>query len=103
MRIFFDFPCNSLDVFMDDFSIFGDDFESYLADLTKILEVSIRKRLMMRLEKSHIMVQEGAVLGPLVLGKELEVDKAKTEVIKNLLLQATLQDLRIFLGHTHFY
>ena len=41
--IFFDFLGDSLDVFMDDFSIFGDDFDSCLAHLTKILEVCVRK------------------------------------------------------------
>ena len=41
--IFSDFLGDSLEVFMDDFSIFGDDFDSYLAHLTKILEVCIRK------------------------------------------------------------
>ena len=43
--IFSDFLGDSLEVFMDDFSVFGNDFESFLAHLTKILEVYIRKRL----------------------------------------------------------
>ena len=37
--IFSDFLGDSLEVFMDDFSVFGNDFESCLAHLTKILEV----------------------------------------------------------------
>ena len=41
--IFFDFLGDGLEVFMDDISIFGNDFESCLAHLTKILEVCIRK------------------------------------------------------------
>ena len=43
MAIFSDFLCNNLEVFMDDFSVFGDDFDSCLAHLTKILEVCVRK------------------------------------------------------------
>ena len=49
------------------------------------------------------MVQEGVVLGHLILGKGLEVDKAKIEVIQNLPLPATLRDLESFLGHVGFY
>ena len=46
------------------------------------------------------MVREGVVLGHIVLGKGLEVDKAKIEVIQNLPLPSTVRDLRSFLRHT---
>ena len=49
------------------------------------------------------MVREGVVLGHLVSGKGLEVDKAKIEVVQNLPLPTTLRDLRSFLGHVGFY
>ena len=88
---------------MEYFSIFGDDFNSCLAHLTKILKVCVRKRLVMSWEISHFMVREGVVLRHLVWGKGLEVDKAKIEVIQNLPLQATLRDLRSFLRHVGFY
>ena len=57
MAIFSEFLGDSLKVFMDNFSVFGNDFESYLAHLTKILEVWIRKRLVRSREKSHFMVR----------------------------------------------
>ena len=41
--IFSEFLGDSLEVFMNDFNIFGNDFEICLAHLTKILEVCIRK------------------------------------------------------------
>ena len=90
MTIFSNFLSDSLEVFMDDFSIFGDDFDSCLAHLTKILEVYVRKRLVLSWEKSHSMVREGVVLGHLVSSKGLEVVKAKIEVIQNLPLPTTL-------------
>ncbi|CAA6669115.1 unnamed protein product [Spirodela intermedia] len=90
--IFSDFLGDSLEVFMDDFSVFGDDFDSCLTHLTKILEVCVRKRLVLRSSARH-----------LVSGKGLEVDKAKIEVIQNLPLPTTLRDLRSFLGHVGFY
>ena len=63
MSIFSDFLGDSLEVFMDDFSIFGNDFESFLAHLTKILEVCVRKRLLISWEKSHFMVREQRTRG----------------------------------------
>ena len=43
------------------------------------------------------------MLGHLISGKGLEVDKAKIEVIKNLPLPTTLRDLRSLLKHVGFY
>ena len=43
------------------------------------------------------------MLGHLISGKGLEVDKAKIEVIQNLPLSSTLRDLQNFLGHVGFY
>ena len=102
MAIFSDFLGDSLEVFMDDFIIFGNDFESCLAHITKILEVCIRKQLVLSWEKSHFMVREGIVLVHIISGKELEVDKAKIEVIQNLPLPSTVRNLRSFLGHVSF-
>ena len=101
--IFYDFLDDSLKVFMCDFSIFGDGLDSCLAHLTKILEVCVRKLLVLSWEKSHFLVREGVVLGHLVSGKGLEVDKTKIEVIQKLPLPATLQDLQSVLGHVGFY
>ena len=88
---------------MDDFFVFGNDFESCLTHQTKILEVCISKRLVLSWEKSHFMVREGVVLGHIVSGKGLEVDNAKIEVIQNLPLPSTVKDLRSFLEHGGFY
>ena len=101
--IFSDFLGDSLKVFMEDFFVFGNDFESCLAHRTKILEVCVRKRLVLSWEKSHFMVREGVVLGHIISGKGLDVDKAKIEVIQNLPLPSTVKDLRSFLGHVGFY
>ena len=61
---------------MDNFSVFGNDFKSCLAHLTKIMDVCVRKRLVLSWEKSHFMVREGVVIEHIVLDKVLEVDKA---------------------------
>ena len=101
--IFSDFLGDSLEVFMDNFSVFGNDFKSCLVHLTKILKVCVKKRLVLSWKKSHFMVREGVVLGHIISGKGLEVDKAKIEFIQNLPLLGTVRDLRSFLGHVGFY
>ena len=84
---------------MDDFSVFEEDNDSYLAYLNKILEVCVRKQQVLSREKSHFMVGEGVVLGHVVSSEGLKVDTAKIEVIQNLPLTATLRDLQSFFRH----
>ena len=103
MAIFSDFIGESMEVFMDDFSLFGPSFDACLEHLTQILDVCVKKRLVLSWEKSHFMVREGIVLGHLVSRKGLEVDKAKVEVIQDLALPTSIRELRSFLGHVGFY
>ena len=92
-----------LEIFMDDFSIFGSSFESCLSRLTRILQLCIQFNLVLNWKKSHFMVQEGIALGHQVSKRGLEVENAKTEVIKSLPLPSNLKEVRSFLGHTGFY
>ena len=103
MVIFSDFIGESMEVFIDNFSFFGPSFDACLEHLTQILDVCVKKRLVLSWEKSHFMVREGIVLGHLVSSKGLEVDKAKVEVIQDLALPKSIRELRSFLGHVGFY
>ena len=69
---------------MDNISIFGDDFDGCLAHLAKILEVCMRKLLVLSWEKSYCIEQQALLLRHLVSSKSIEVDKAKIEVIQKL-------------------
>ena len=103
LAIFSDFIGESMEVFMDDFSVFGQSFDACLEHLTQILDVCVKKRLVLSWVKSHFMVREGTVLGHLVSSKGLKVDKAKVEVIQDLALPTSIRELRSFLGHVGFY
>ena len=65
MTIFSDVIGESLEVFMDDFSVFKPSFDTCLENLTRILDVCLKKCLVLSWEKSHFMVREGIVLGHL--------------------------------------
>ncbi|GJT11519.1 reverse transcriptase domain-containing protein [Tanacetum coccineum] len=74
LAIFHDMIEESVEVFMDDFSVFGNSF-----------------------------VKEGIVLGHKVSSVGLEVDKAKIDIISKLPPPVNVKGIRSFLGHAGFY
>ncbi|GJT95398.1 reverse transcriptase domain-containing protein [Tanacetum coccineum] len=84
LAIFHDMIEESVDVFMDDFSVFGNSFDKCLNNLDKMLQRCKDVHLVLNWEKCHFMVKEGIVLGHKVSSAGLEVDKAKIDVISKL-------------------
>ncbi|GKE13389.1 reverse transcriptase domain-containing protein, partial [Tanacetum coccineum] len=103
MAIFHDMIEKTMDVFMDDFSVFGDSFSSCLTNLDRMLKRCEDTKLALNWEKSHFMVKEGIVLGHKISRKGIEVDKAKVDVISKLPHPTTVKGIRSFLGHAGFY
>ncbi|KAL4283147.1 hypothetical protein GQ457_16G015010 [Hibiscus cannabinus] len=69
------------EIFMDDFSVFGYEFDSCLNNLEKVLTRCEETDLVLNWEKCHFMVDQGIVLGHKISSKGIEVDKAKVDVI----------------------
>ncbi|GJX44581.1 DNA-directed DNA polymerase [Tanacetum coccineum] len=69
-----------MEVFMDDFLVFGDSFNTCLSHLDKMLQRCEDTNLVLNWEKSHFMVKEGIVLGHNISKNGIEVDKAKVDV-----------------------
>ncbi|KAJ9556630.1 hypothetical protein OSB04_011244 [Centaurea solstitialis] len=84
MAIFLDMVERSIEIFMDDFSVFGPSFDSCLANLEAVLKRCEEMSLVLNWEKCHFMVTEGYVLGHKVSKNGIEVDKAKVAVIEKL-------------------
>ena len=103
MEIFSNPVEKAVEVFMDDFSIFGDSFESCLQHLKLVLERCEEKNLMLNWEKCHFMVTHGVVLGHIVSAKGIEVDRSKIELISNLPTSKCMKNVCSFLGHAGFY
>jgi hypothetical protein len=61
--IFADLIEKTMEVFMDDFSVFGGTFSLCLANLKTVLERCVKTNLVLNWEKCHFMVTEGIVLG----------------------------------------
>jgi hypothetical protein len=92
-----------LDIFMDDFSVFGESIDDCLTNLENVLNRCKEKNLVMNWEKYHFMVTNGIVLGHILSSTGIEVDKSKTELIANLPTLKSVKDVRSFLGHVGFY
>ncbi|KAL1193551.1 RNA-directed DNA polymerase-like protein [Cardamine amara subsp. amara] len=103
MSIFTDMIEDFMEVFMDDFSVYGSSFKECLDNLCKVLARCEEKHLVLNWEKCHFMVRDGIVLVHKISEAGIEVDKAKIEVMINLQPPSTIKALRSFLGHAGFY
>nr|GEX33095.1 reverse transcriptase domain-containing protein [Tanacetum cinerariifolium] len=103
MAIFHDMIEKTMEVFMDDFSVFRNSFQTCLSHLERMLKQCEDTNLCLNWEKSHFMVKEGIVLGHKISKEGIEVDKAKVDVIAKLPHPTTVKGIRSFLGHAGFY
>nr|GEZ28023.1 retrovirus-related Pol polyprotein from transposon 17.6 [Tanacetum cinerariifolium] len=103
MVIVHDMIEKTMEVFMDDFSVFRNSFQSCLSHLERMLKRCEDTNLFLNWEKRHFMVKEGIVLGHKICKQGIEVDKAKVDVITKLPHPTTVKGIRSFLGHADFY
>ena len=103
MSIFSDLLEVCIEIFMDDFTVYGGSFDTCLASLDLVLQRCQEKHLVLNFEKCHFMVTEGIVLGHVVSERGIQVDKAKVEVIAKLPYPTNQKEVRGFLGHAGFY
>ncbi|KAK1626852.1 hypothetical protein QYE76_001167 [Lolium multiflorum] len=92
-----------VEVFMDDFSVYGNSFDSCLRNLDKVLQRCEETNLVLNWEKCHFMVNEGIVLGHKISERGIEVDRAKVEAIEKMPYPRDVKGIRSVLGHAGFY
>nr|GEY17902.1 reverse transcriptase domain-containing protein [Tanacetum cinerariifolium] len=103
MAIFHDMIEKTMEVFMNDFSIFRNYFQSCLSHLKRMMKRCEDTNLCLNWEKNHFMVKEGIVLGHKISKQGIEVDKAKVDVIIKLPHPKIIKGIRSILGHAGFY
>ena len=86
MSIFSNMIEEIMEVFKDDFSVYGTTFDHCLGNLDRVLQRCQEKDLILNWVKCQFTVREVIVLGHLVSERGIEVDKAKIEVIEQLRL-----------------
>ncbi|GJS99647.1 reverse transcriptase domain-containing protein [Tanacetum coccineum] len=92
MAIFHDMIEKTMEVFMDNFLVFGNSFSTCLTNLDQMLKRCEDTNLALNWGKSHFMVKEGIVLGHKISKKGIEVDKAKIDVISKLPHPTTVKE-----------
>ncbi|CAN6679378.1 unnamed protein product [Malus baccata var. baccata] len=103
VSIFSDYVEKIIEIFMDDFSVFGNSFDHCLSNLTLILKRCIETNLVLNWEKCHFMVKQGIVLGHIISEEGIEVDKSKVDLVRHLPSLTSVREVRSFLGHAGFY
>jgi hypothetical protein len=103
MAVFSEFIEEIVEVFMDDFSVYGKTSVDCLENLDKVLMRCAEVDLVLNWEKCHFMVKQGIVLGHVISERGIEVDKAKMETVEQLPPPTDVKSLRSFLGHARFY
>ena len=103
MSMFSDLVEEVMEIFMDDFTVYGSNFEQCLNNLETVLQRCKDKQLALNWEICHFIVTEGIVLGHKISATGLEVDQSKISIIKTLAPPITVKGIRSFLGHAGFY
>ena len=76
-----------IEVFTDDFSVFGSSFDNCLENLQKVLKRYEEKNLVLNWEKCHFMATRGIVIGHIISANCIQVDKTKIDLISSYLSQ----------------
>ena len=81
---FYDLIHECVDVYMDDFSVYGNTFDDSLKKLEKFLKRRIETNLSLGNEKCFMMLTKGIILGHHISSSGIIVDPAKIQIIVNL-------------------
>ncbi|GJV67038.1 reverse transcriptase domain-containing protein [Tanacetum coccineum] len=103
LAIFHDMIEESVEVFMDDFSVFENSFDTCLNNLDKMLQRCKDAHLVLNWEKCHFIFKEGIMLKHKVSSAGLEVEKVKIDVISKLPPPTNIKGVRRFPEHAGFY
>jgi hypothetical protein len=101
--IFHGFYEEIVEVFMDNFSVYGTSFDNCLHNLDKVLQRCEETNLVLNWEKCHFMVNEGIVLGHNFFERGIEVDRTKVEAIEKMPCPRDVKGIRSIFGHAGFY
>ena len=97
--IFSEMVNDCMEVFMDEFTPYGDSFDEALENLEIVLKYCEQTHLSLSTENCHMMMSEGVVLGCFISIVGIQVDPAKIKVISNILILGSQKEVISFLGH----
>ncbi len=101
--IFSDLIHDCVEVYINDFTVYGDSFNEALENLEKVLIRCKETNLSLSHEKCFMVFNEGIVLGHHISGGGIKVDSPKIEVISKLSVPRCQIDVRSFIGFIGYY
>ena len=103
LAIFADLVHDCVEVYMDDFLVYGNSFEHALENIAKVLKRCIEANLSLSNGKCFMMLNEGIVLGHYISSQGIKVHPSKIQIIVNLLIPTNQKEVRSFLGYASYY
>ena len=85
-----------MEVFMDDFSVYGKSFDDFLVNLDKVLVRCEEVNLVLNWEKCHFILQYGIVHSHMVSSQGIEVNRAKFDLVEKLSLAINMKGICSF-------
>eukprot|EP00253_Pinus_taeda_P020193 PITA_20193 len=96
-------PKKNVEIYMDDFTPYGSNFQEALSNLGKVLDKCIEMNLSLSPEKCEFLMTEGTVLGHAIYQQGLQVDPNKVAIIQRVPPPQKVRDVRSFLGLARYY
>jgi hypothetical protein len=103
LAIFFYLTHDRVEVYMDDFTVYGDDFQQALENLEKVLIRCRETNLSLDHEKYRMMLTEGIFMGHHISDTRIRVDPTKIDIIPQIKILSSHKEVRSFLGHVGYY
>jgi hypothetical protein len=92
-----------MEIYIDDFTVHGDDIQEALTSLEKVLIRCRETNVSLSNEKSKMMLTKGIFLGHHISGSGIRIDPAKIHIITQIRIPSTQKEVRRFLGHVGYY
>ena len=103
LSIFSELVHDAVEIYMDDFTPYGSNFQEALSNLGKVLTKCIEMNLSLSPKKCEFLMTEGTVLGHTISCQGLQGDPNKIALIKKVPPPQKVRDVRSFLGLAGYY
>eukprot|EP00253_Pinus_taeda_P013556 PITA_13556 len=84
LSIFVELVHDAVEIYMDDFTPYGSNFQEALSNLGRVLDKCIEMNLSLSPEKCEFLMTEGTVLGHAISQQGLQVDPKKIAIIQRV-------------------
>ena len=98
LSIFSELVHDAIEIYMDDFTPYGSDFQEALPNLGKVLNKCIEMNVSLSLKKCDFFMTEGTVLGHAISQQGPQVDPKKIAIIRRVPPPQKVRDIISFLG-----